>query len=372
MGDMMRRVLAFLLAATAAAWPSAAFALSASSIPTRVPTTWGTAAPGGNITCPIPIPSQTGITPGRASWTDGFPPLTFLAAASGGIPPFGQDFNGAFCQLSQWTRWGNAGAPVFYDATFSSIIGGYPQGAVLSAIASTGVGCFWTSAVDNNTTNPDTGGANWSSSCPAGGVGSTVSGSGNAQAITSTPFVRGTNSRLCWNVGAGFTNTGPLQINVNGTGLVNVLQRTLSGLAALVGGEVQAGSIACSHYDGTQYELDVSAAAASLVNQDQALSGGANVTVLAQPAGSIVVDAGARPLQYIPNSAPFTITAPTRDGSFMLQIENAGGGGGAVTFSGFTTNGNTGEALTTAASAKFVVTIWRIHGVSSYIVKALQ
>ena len=35
----------------------------------------------------IPVPSQIGITPGAASFTDGFPPLTATPIGSGGIPP---------------------------------------------------------------------------------------------------------------------------------------------------------------------------------------------------------------------------------------------------------------------------------------------
>ena len=42
----------------------------------------------------IPVPSQISVTPGAASYTDGFPPLTMTPKASGGVPPFGQDMNG--------------------------------------------------------------------------------------------------------------------------------------------------------------------------------------------------------------------------------------------------------------------------------------
>lgn len=46
-----------------------------------------------------------------------------------------------------------------YDAAFQTAVGGYPAGAeVLSA---TTPGLSWMSTTDNNTTNPDTGGAGW-------------------------------------------------------------------------------------------------------------------------------------------------------------------------------------------------------------------
>jgi hypothetical protein len=154
-------VLIGLLIFSAHAW-----ALSDSSIPTKIPTTWGASAPSGNITCPMPVPSQIPFAAGRASWTDGFPPVTFSPVGAGGVPPFGQDFNGVLCQLSQWTRWQNAGGPLFYDGTFSSAVGGYPKWTILSN-AST-VGCYWVSEVDNNTSDPDTGGANWLNTCVNG------------------------------------------------------------------------------------------------------------------------------------------------------------------------------------------------------------
>lgn len=152
----MIRIIITILALTA---PQFAFALSSSSIPTKIPVYWAQTASGSFSTCPVPTPSQIPITAGRASWTDGFPPLTFLPAVSGGIPPFGQDFNGVLCQISQWTRWFNAGASVPYDATFQSTIGGYPKGAIVPSAVNFGI--VWVSTAENNTSNPDTGGSGW-------------------------------------------------------------------------------------------------------------------------------------------------------------------------------------------------------------------
>lgn len=111
----------------------------------------------------IPVPSQIPITPGAASWTDGFPLLTMADPAQGGVGPSGFDFNGVFNALSALARWGNAGAGFPYDAAFSTAIGGYPKGA--RVLMATGLG-YWLSVVDNNTTDPDTGGAGW---LPGGG-----------------------------------------------------------------------------------------------------------------------------------------------------------------------------------------------------------
>jgi len=128
-----------------------------SSIPLRFPMPFAASA-GGSYIRVIPSASQIGITPGAASLTDGFPPLNFTPVSGGGVPPFGQDFNGILNWTSAWNQWQAAGSPVVYDATFSTAIGGYPKGALLNAV--TGVG-FWSSTVDNNTTDPDAGGANW-------------------------------------------------------------------------------------------------------------------------------------------------------------------------------------------------------------------
>jgi hypothetical protein len=132
--------------------------MEASGIPTKFPIPWGNSA-GGSYIRAIPEASQIGITNGAASLTDGFPPNCFIPVASGGAPPFGQDFNGILQQITQWLQWAQAGAPITYDATFQSEIGGYPQGAVVAS--ATTAQLWWLSTADNNTTNPDTGGAGW-------------------------------------------------------------------------------------------------------------------------------------------------------------------------------------------------------------------
>ncbi len=106
----------------------------------------------------IPVPSQIGITPGAASWTDGFPPLTRTDPIAGGVGPSGLDMNGALNAISALSIWYNAGAGFPYDAVFSATVGGYPAGA--RVLQASGAG-YWRSTVDNNVTDPDTGGAGW-------------------------------------------------------------------------------------------------------------------------------------------------------------------------------------------------------------------
>lgn len=128
--------------------------MQASNAPTKSPVPF--ADSGSKNT--IPVASQIGVTPGLASFTDGFPPLTMTPLSAGGIPPRGQDFNGILNFLSSATRWGQAGGGYLYDATFSAAVGGYPRGAQLLRANFAG---YWLNTVENNTTNPDTGGAGW-------------------------------------------------------------------------------------------------------------------------------------------------------------------------------------------------------------------
>lgn len=154
---MTKRLLA--IAFLSLALPGLARAESQANIPPKISIPWGNSA-GSSYIRSIPNTSQIGIQNCAASYPDGFPPLTFTPPAAGGCPPFGQDFNGVLKQLSQWNRWQALGGPVFYDGTFSTTIGGYPNGAkVMSAVTP---GTVWMSTADNNSTNPDTSAAtNW-------------------------------------------------------------------------------------------------------------------------------------------------------------------------------------------------------------------
>lgn len=136
--------------------------MKASDIPTRFPAAFASQAVGGDVRA-IPL---TTADPNAASLQAGFPPNTFTPISAGGAPPDGRDFNGILLQTTQWSQWQNAGAPVTYNAAFSTAIGGYPSGAMLAAATA---GYFWYSLVDDNTSDPDTGGANWSSFSPLGG-----------------------------------------------------------------------------------------------------------------------------------------------------------------------------------------------------------
>jgi hypothetical protein len=129
-----------------------------SSMPPKFAVPFANAA-GAAYIRQIPLPSQSGVTPGAASLTDGFPPETFTSISAGGTPPRGQDFNGLLNQITAWVRWLSAGGAVRYDATFAAAIGGYPNGAIVSS--NSAIQKLWWNTTDNNITNPDAGGAGW-------------------------------------------------------------------------------------------------------------------------------------------------------------------------------------------------------------------
>jgi len=81
----------------------------------------------------VPDASQISITPGAASYTDGFPPLNFLDPSAGGVPPSGQDMNGVLNALSSHTAFQGEGGQYRFDAALSTAIGGYPVGVVLQS-----------------------------------------------------------------------------------------------------------------------------------------------------------------------------------------------------------------------------------------------
>lgn len=104
------------------------------------------------------IPVVSSGVPGSASWTLGFPPETRIDPADGGIGPSGLDFNGIYNQMSALIRWANAGAGFSFDAAFAASVGGYPKGAQVLRADNSG---YWLSLIDNNTNDPNAGGAGW-------------------------------------------------------------------------------------------------------------------------------------------------------------------------------------------------------------------
>lgn len=177
----------------------------------------------------IPVPSQIGVTPGRASFTDGFPPLTTTPLAAGGVPPYGSDFNGILNAITDILRWVSSGGLFAYDSAFATAIGGYPKGAVLE---STPAGSQWLNLTEGNTSNPDTGGAGWQSNAPAIGNGQTWQNLTASRAVA-TAYVNNTGRAI--SVSVGMTSNA-----ANATATISVNGVQIGGSSNAVAGGPQA------------------------------------------------------------------------------------------------------------------------------------
>ena len=126
-------------------------------IPAKFNIPWASSAVAPYIST---VPQAPSGVPGRASLQQGFPSENFSPVAAGGVPPFGADFNGILNQITDWNQWQATGVAFPpYDATFQTAIAGYPKYAIVSSLVAFPL--IYMSIVDNNLTNPDTGGAGW-------------------------------------------------------------------------------------------------------------------------------------------------------------------------------------------------------------------
>lgn len=88
----------------------------------------------------------------RASLQEGFPEITAKPVADGGIPPNRKDFNGAYYLNSAYAFATQNGQYVTFDSDVSSLIGGYPKGAILWYVNNGRPAYLVESLVGNNTT----------------------------------------------------------------------------------------------------------------------------------------------------------------------------------------------------------------------------
>ncbi|MGO7089503.1 hypothetical protein AB9E14_23795 [Rhizobium leguminosarum] len=264
--------------------------MKASDIPSETfPIPFADSAGGGYIH-QVPVASQIGITNGAASLTDGFPPLNFLPVGSGGVPPFGQDMNGILNQVTQWTRWQNAGGLAQYDSAFSTAIGGYPEGTLL---AGTTAGVVYLCIVDDNTTNPNSGGAGWivigTSSAILNNSYTYAPDTGTATALVATlaPVPTAYVTGMEFVVKTANAAVGAATINLNGLGAKSIVDQ--SG-APIIPGFWQAGDFLTMLYDGTSVRViggnTISATLFSSTNGNtQSLTNNNPTTVLFATAG---------------------------------------------------------------------------------------
>lgn len=213
----------------------------------------------------IPVASQIGVTPGRASYTDGFPPLTRTPVAGGGVPPFGTDMNGILNAVTDIQQWQTGGGAFKFNSAWATANGGYPKGAVLSNTANDG---YWLSLIENNTTDPDAAAnVNWS---PIDTYGiTTVNGLTNVN-VTLTPAQYSKrqitlNGTLTGNVQIIFpTIIGEWGLINNTTGAFTVTAKYATGMSVTI---PQSGQPVKIYGDGTNVKY--SNLPASLIGHGQ-------------------------------------------------------------------------------------------------------
>ncbi|EOS94766.1 hypothetical protein LU631_02815 [Erwinia tracheiphila] len=125
-----------------------------------------------------------GTTPAgdnTASYDSGFPPVTMILKAAGGLPPKGQNMNQILYELSCAAQWANAGGGYNYDSDFASSISGYPKGALLPNSTNDG---YWLNTSDNNNTNPENSTAALTGWVPVDSYGATSISGLSASSVT--------------------------------------------------------------------------------------------------------------------------------------------------------------------------------------------
>lgn len=122
------------------------------SVPPKITTPWATSGLKNSI------PAAADPINGLAGYDQGFPAINMTPKTAGGIPPFGQDFNGVFFDITKAVQFLQAGGSFPYDSAWATAVGGYPVGALVSRTDNQG---FWRNTTPNNTTDPESGGAGW-------------------------------------------------------------------------------------------------------------------------------------------------------------------------------------------------------------------
>jgi hypothetical protein len=137
-----------------------------SNAPTKLTVAFASGTGAGPVNT---VPLTPGATPGTASYQTGFTSVNMEPIASGGVPPFGADFNGLFKDATLARMWQEAGYTYSFDAAFAgnANIGGYPAGSVL--LMGNGKG-LWINQTDNNSQSPDAAGAAGWIGLPAAGT----------------------------------------------------------------------------------------------------------------------------------------------------------------------------------------------------------
>lgn len=101
----------------------------------------------------IPLVNNNITNPQLADLTNGFPEITSLPPAQGGLPPERKDFNALGYLTTTYDYYAQAGGVFTFSQTICDAIGGYPLNARLWFTNSDGISMIVRSTVPNNTNN---------------------------------------------------------------------------------------------------------------------------------------------------------------------------------------------------------------------------
>ncbi|HCU0244520.1 TPA: phage tail protein, partial [Morganella morganii] len=122
-------------------------------IPKLMPVPFGVSGPRTELLESSPAGDR------KASYKDGFPPITMLLKSAGGLPPDGGNMNQILFELASGQRWSNAGAGYKFNTTFNDAVGGYPKGAQL--LSNDGTKVYVSTKDDNKTDFNASPGPDW-------------------------------------------------------------------------------------------------------------------------------------------------------------------------------------------------------------------
>ncbi|ATM86672.1 hypothetical protein [Yersinia frederiksenii] len=286
-----------------------------------------------------------------ASYNSGFPPITMILKAAGGLPPKGQDMNQILFELSSLARWSSAGALNSFDPAFVASISGYPNGAILSN--STFTGC-WLNTIDGNTANPENTNGTLTGWVPAFTYGTTAV-TGLAAANITLTALQASNERI--------TLAGVLTANINlifpawrkswtivnnCTGAFTVTCKTPSG----TGVATATGATIRIIGDGTNIISNESTLVSGALQKSANLSDLANVATAR-------ANLGVSPHGFSRFTSNGSFTVPAGVTQIFVSGCAAGGGGGsslATNSSSFVTGGSGGGAGQPALNVPITVT----------------
>lgn len=281
------------------------------------------------------IPAASNPVTGNAGYDAGFPATNMTPKEAGGIPPFGQDFNGILFDITTAIRYLEAGMQFPYSSAFATAVGGYPLGAIVTRTDGTG---FWRNTVANNTTDPEAFGAGWS---PEGAGISTVAMSNANVTLTALQAARPV-IIITGTLSANLNLIFPIYqrqwtIINNASGAFSVTCKTASGGGATVatsgcliaygnGTDLVAIPLGSTGTTAPQFDNTTKFATTAFVQgvglQFSTVIGLASATTLTSTAAGALV--------YSASTSPFNVTLPTASSmpsKTTITFFNSGGGG---------------------------------------------